>query len=133
MKKIIIFVIVILVATGVFLFLFYDNFQKDIFKLSDKDIIKILQINQDAKSYMKNYPDFRIDKKQVLDKDSIIAGQNGQNFKEVYQDLEMEDKRYIKVDLINSAGDRGMITVIDFKNNSVPKAYGIMLFKANSK
>jgi hypothetical protein len=132
-KKTIIFVIIIFAVVAVFLFVFLYNLQNDISKISEKNIIKILQTNQDAKNYMQNYPDYKIDKKQILSKDDIIRGQNAQNFKEVYQSLELEDKRYIKVDLINSAGDRGMITVIDFKNKSVLKAYGIMLFKANSK
>lgn len=133
MKKIIIFVIIIFAVLAVFWSLFNNYFQKNISELSDKDIIELLQKNQDAKDYMQNYPDYKVDKKAILSKDDIIQGQNAQNFKEVYQSLELEDKRYIKVDLINSAGDRGMITVIDFKNKSVLKAYGIMLFKANSK
>jgi len=132
-KKIIIFVIVILAVAAVFLFAFYNKSGNDISKISDRDIIKFLQKNQDAKDYMQNYPDFKIDKKTILSKDDIIQGQNGQNFKEVYQELELEDNRYVKIDLMNLSSDRGLIAVIDFKTKAVLKAYGIMLFKANGQ
>ena len=132
-KNKIIFIVVFISLLVIFLYVFLQNHEKDIFKISDKDVIEILQKNQDAKDYMQNHSDFKIDKRGILSKDDIIQGQNGQNFKEVYQELDLEDNRYIKVDLINPAGDRGMITVIDFKNKSVLKAYGIMLFKANGQ
>jgi hypothetical protein len=132
-KKAIIFIIIIFALVAVFLFIFGVNFSNDISKISDKDIIKILQRNQDAKDYMQKYPDFKIDKKAILSKDDIIQGQDGQNFKEVYQELELADNRYVRVNLTNSSGDRAMITIIDFKIKSAIKAYGIILFKANAK
>jgi len=99
---------------------------------SDSEIISLLNKNQDTEDYMQNYKDFKIDKKTVLTKESIIEGQNGQNFKEVYQNLELTDNRYMKVDLMNLAGDRGMITVIDLKEKQVLKAFGTVLFKTNA-
>ncbi|MGA2417847.1 MAG: hypothetical protein ABSF55_01225, partial [Candidatus Staskawiczbacteria bacterium] len=79
------------------------------------------------------YVDKKIDKKEILTKESIVAGQNGPNFKEVYQGLELQDSRYMRVDLMNQAGDKGLITVIDFKNQTVPKAYGIVLLNINGQ
>ena len=78
---------------------------------------------------MHTHPDFTIQKKEILTEDSIAAGQNGQNFKEVYHGLELQDNRYMVVNLMNQAGDRGLIALIDFKTQSTIKAYGIILFK----
>ena len=82
---------------------------------------------------MQNNPDFKINNKEILTKESIIAGQNGPNFKEVYQGLELQNGRYMRIDLINQAGDRGLIAVIDFKKQTVLKAYGIILLKSNGQ
>ena len=77
------------------------------------------------------HPDYIIEDKIILTKESILAQRSGANFKEVYQGLEFQDNRYMRIDLINSAGDRGLVSVLDFKNNTVPKAYGIILLKVS--
>ena len=64
--------------------------------------------------------------KHKRNKEDIIKGQKGQNFKEVYQDLSLEDKRYMKADLINGQGDRGLIVVIDLKEQKVLKSFEII-------
>ncbi len=131
MKKAIILFVIILIALVAFAGIFlYNQKSKDISKISDKEIILLLKNNIDAKEYLQSHPDYKIQDKIILTKDSIIAGQKGQNFKEVYQGLDLENNRYVKVNLMNLAGDRGLVAVIDFKTKQVPKAYGIMLFKA---
>jgi hypothetical protein len=104
----------------------------DILKTTDAEIIKLLKTNTDSAEYMNKYVDFKIGEKTLLNKDSISAGQNGQNFQEVYQGLELEDNRYLRVDLMNSAGDWGLITVLDFKTKTVTKAFGLMLIDASA-
>lgn len=130
---IIIFVIVLMLAIIVGIYFWKNNQAGDIAKISDREIILLLRGNMDAGEYIKSYPDFKINKKEVLTKESILAGQNGQNFKEVYQGLELENSRYLKVDLINGAGDRGLISVIDFKEKKVLKSYGLILLSAGVK
>lgn len=122
-------VAIILFLAGIGL-LFWQKGPQDINNISDKEIISYLQKNADAKEYMDLYKDFRIDKKAVLDKDSIIKGQNAKSFKEVYQDLELENNRYVKIDLINPAGDRGMVCVLDFKEKKIINAFGLIMLKA---
>ena len=95
-------------------------------------IISLLNKNPDAKDYMQNHADFKIDKKEVLTTKSILAGQKGPNFREVYQGLELQDNRYILVNLINLTGDKGLIAVVDFKEKNTPKAYGLLLLKAST-
>jgi hypothetical protein len=133
-KGLSIFCIVIFVAViSAVCFYFYKiNTPLDIFKISDKEIISLLKKNWDCQGYMQRYSDFKIQGRTILTKDNIIAGQNGQNFKEVYQGLELIDNRYMKVDLMNSAENSGMVTVIDFKDSKVLKAYGIMLIEAGA-
>ena len=131
--KIIIIILVafIILITGLF-FVFQNQTPKDLSKVSDSQIISLLNKNSDAKDYMQNHVDFKIDKKEVLTRESIVAGQNGANFREVYQGLELQDNRYIRVDLMNPTGDRGLIAVIDFKKKIVPKAYELLLLKAST-
>jgi len=57
--------------------------------------------------YIERYKNFKIEKKTLLTKESILAGQNGENFKEVYQSLDLEDNRYLRADLMNAAGELG--------------------------
>ena len=95
-------------------------------------IIAILEKNQGSKDYMQEHKDFKIQDKTVLTKESIVAGQNGQNFREVYQGLDLQDNRYLKVDLMNSTGDRGLIAVVDFQKRIALKAYELILLKAGS-
>ncbi|MFA5877810.1 MAG: hypothetical protein WC845_00305 [Candidatus Staskawiczbacteria bacterium] len=109
-----------------------QNMSADILKTTDAEIIKLLKTNTDSAEYMNKYVDFKIGEKTLLNKDSISAGQNGQNFQEVYQGLELEDNRYLRVDLMNSAGDWGLITVLDFKTKTVTKAFGLMLIDASA-
>ncbi|TSC54181.1 MAG: hypothetical protein LiPW30_751 [Parcubacteria group bacterium LiPW_30] len=103
---------------------------KDITKIIDQDIIAALSTNPDAKDYMQKNSDFKITGKAILTKDSILAGQTAENFKEVYQGLDLEDERYLKVDLMNTAGDNGLVAVLDFKESKVLKAYGLILLRA---
>lgn len=105
----------------------------NISEVGDSQIISILNKNADAKEYMQKYSDFKIEEKTLLDINSITTGQNAENFKEVYQGLELEDNRYIKINLVNSSGNAGLVAVIDYKNKTTLKAYGLMILKANSK
>lgn len=132
-KKIIILFSIIAVIIISFLY-FYNNFhnKEDISKISDAEIVSILNKNQDVKEYIEKNKDFSISKKEILTKEAIVAGQNGENFKEVDQGLELQDNRYIKIDLINKTGDKGFVAVIDFKEKTVPKAFGIILIKVGT-
>lgn len=137
MKKNILISIFILLAILIVLVIFFMYNQKrsggysDLSKVSDSQVVSLLNKNPDAKDYLKVHPDYIIEDKIILTKESILAQRSGANFKEVYQGLEFQDNRYMRIDLINSAGDRGLVSVLDFKNNTVPKAYGIILLKVS--
>jgi len=102
----------------------------DISKVTNSEIIDLLRTNNDSLDYIEKCKDFKIEKKSPLTKESILEGQNGENFKEVYQGLDLEDNRYLRADLMNAAGSWGLITVLDFKTKSVIKAFGLMLISA---
>lgn len=137
MKKIaiIIFCIIIFLALVLIVFIFPTRSKnpQDISLATDKAIISILAKDKNSNDYMQAHKDFIIQDKLILNKDSILAGQNGQNFKEVYQSLFSEDSRYMRVDLMNVAGDRGLVAVIDFKTGQTVKSYGIILLEAGVK
>jgi hypothetical protein len=114
-------------------FLVYSKKPVDFSKISNEEIVAILGKNKDCSDYMKSHSDFKIQDKTILTKESILSGQKGQNFKAVYQGLKLQDNRYMKVDLVNSAGDKGLISVIDFEKTQVLKAYGIILLKVNGQ
>jgi len=125
----------ILIIVG-FSFLFFiekDFEKKDLLKISDFEIIKILKKDKDIKEYTQKYPDFKIESKEILTKESILTGQNAQDLKQIYEGLELENERYIKVQLMDLAGQNGFFGVIDFENNSVVKVFGILLFKASAE
>jgi len=106
------------------------SLSEDISEITDEEIIELLKKNKDSLSFLKENKDFKIETKTVLTKEGILEGKEGPNFKEVYQDLSLEDNRYIKVDLINSLENRGLITVIDAKTKTVPKVFGLLLIKS---
>ena len=127
--------VVLLVAVGYFLIYSNqpteeNNLPLDLSNVSDDQIISLLRTNEDALWYLDKYKDFRIEKKIILTPKSIVAGQEGENFKEVYQDLDLEANRYLRADLMNAAGSWGLISVLDFKTNSVAKAFGLMMLSA---
>lgn len=133
-KNISIIILVILVALiAAAIFFVYNQSPQDLSKISDSQIVSLLNKNSDARDYIKNHPDFKIEKKEILTKQSIVAGQNGENFKDVYQGLELQDNRYMLVSLMNPAGDRGLISVIDFKTKTTIRAYGLLLLTAGAK
>jgi hypothetical protein len=105
---------------------------KDLSLLNDTEIIEILKTNKDIKEYTKNYPDFKIENKEILTKDSIAFGQNGNNLQPLYYGLELEDNRYMKVQLMDSIGSNGFFGIIDAKDSSVQKAFGILLFQTSA-
>ena len=131
-KNILILIFVLLVISIVWvIFFMYNQKSQNLSRVSDSQVILMLNKNPDAKDYIKTFPDFRIEDKIILTKASILSGRSGPNFREVYQGLELQDNRYMRIDLMNSAGDKGLIAVLDFKNNTVPKAYGIILLKVS--
>ena len=134
-KNIIITIIVLIIAVIAVLVFFFPKKElpelpKETSEITNEEIIELLKENKDSLSYIERYPGFKIEAKTVLTKESILEGQEGPNFKEVYQDLSLEDNRYLRVDLMNSAGDKGLITIIDAKTKTVPKAFGILMIKA---
>lgn len=125
---------IIIVVDILYFFMFFKNDNSNIqLQKTDEEIISVLNKNQDCKNYMQKNPDFKIQKKTVLTKESILEGQNGQKFKEIYIGLELQNNRYIMVNLINNAGNSGFIAVIDFEKNEVLKAYGMLLFNSSVK
>ncbi len=122
---------IILLAAGLCLFLgavyFFLTQEMGLSEMNDNTLIALLAKNYDVKEYMDANPGFKIAEKNILTGDMISAGQKGQNFNEVYQDLALEQNRYMRVDLINGSGDKGLITVIDFKTKTVVKAFGTVL------
>jgi len=121
---------ILLAAIGLFL---YNQKPQDLAKVSDSQIISLLNKNSDAKEYIQNHSDFKIQNKTILTKESIMAGRNGASFREVYQGLELQDNRYVLVNLINSTGDKGLIAAVDFETKTAPVAYGLLLLKANGQ
>jgi hypothetical protein len=105
--------------------------QNNLSKISNQQIISALSQNKDCKDYMEKYKDFKLEKKLILTKENILEGQKAQNFKEVFMGLELENNRYIIVNLIDSSESNGFVAVVDFKENQVPKAYSLLLFKSN--
>jgi hypothetical protein len=129
---------VFIVLAVLLYFAFFFNFKgssivkKDINTVTDAEIIEILKTNKDAAEYIKKYPDFKIVSREILTKDSILAGQNGKNFQPVYIGLVLENSRYMKINLINQIGSEGFIAVIDFSDSTVQKAFGLLLFQASA-
>jgi hypothetical protein len=130
-------VLVITVLVAIVIFFIYNqptSWQaEDLSLISDSQIISILKTSSDVQEYIKSHPDFKIDKKEILTKESIVAGSNGVNFREAYSGLSPEGSRYMRVDLTNQAGDRGMIIMIDFKKNKVVFSALLLLFAQNEE
>ena len=138
---IIIIVIAIVVIAGIVLFSQKKSedlpeeiaLQENISEITDEQIVELLKENKDSLSFVEKNKDFKIQFKAVLTKESILKGQEGSNFKEVYQDLSLEDNRYIRVDLINALANKGLIAVIDTKTKTVLKVFGKLLIKGGVK
>jgi hypothetical protein len=105
----------------------------DLNLIKDQEIIEILKTNADVADYIARNPDFSIQSKEILTKDSILKGQNQNTFQPVYIALELENDRYLKVQLMNTAGSEGYITVIDANDSSVQKAFGMLLIQMSQQ
>lgn len=127
MKKIVIIISIIIVLVLLLYFLLPKFFTQNLQSLSDSQVIAFLNKNQDSKDYMSKNPDFKIEKKEILTKESILNGQNGQNFKEMYQGLSLENNRYMEVELMNGNGSMGLIVILDFKLKNVANSALLML------
>lgn len=125
---IVIFTIVILIFGSGFLVKIFTV--KDIYKMQDKEIINVLKKNSNSNNFIKKYPDFKIEKKEILTKQGIIIAKDAQDFKEVYQNLELEDKRYLKIDLVNANNSSGLIAVLDFKKNQIIKVFDVLILES---
>ena len=101
--------------------------QKAVLKITDGQIMRLLKENKDSLEYITKYPDFKIEAKTLLTKESILSGQEGPNFKEVYQGLSLQDNRYLRVDLADATG---LITAIDTKTGTIPNVFGVILIRA---
>ena len=131
-KNTIALVIILIIIIGAGLMLnkqLFRNKTIDINQITKSEIIEILKTNPDSLEYINQYEDFDIINKTVLTKESILEGQNATKFREVYQNISLEDGRYLKVELMNKQKDRGLITVLDMKNKRVAKAYWLILTK----
>ena len=105
-----------------------DNKQavKDNNLASEKELINLLKKDDDVLAYINKYRSFRIENKNILSEEEIINKQNGQELKEVYQDINPENDRYVRVDLIDGSGSNGLIVVIDLKEQKVIKSFDII-------
>lgn len=135
----ILFCVLVFLILGIcfYLFIYQNNQQKnirvrDLAYVGDDEIVKILKTNKDIAEYTQKYPDFKIESKEILTTEKIAEGQKDQNFAVVYYGLESQDGRYMKVQLMDQVGSHGFIGVIDFNDNKVLKAFGILLFQATA-
>jgi len=139
-KKVLIVCAVAAVALIAFagLFLYNQKSEKmltsatNLANVSDSQIISLLQKNADAENFMQNNENFKVSKKEILTQESIAVGQKATSFATVYQGLAAESNRYMRIDLTNQTGDKGLITIVDFKNNTVPKAFGILFINGKT-
>lgn len=134
----IVLVVVLVMIVFISVYLVFQNKdlkkqQKDLSLISNEEIVEILKTDKDIEAYTQKYSDFKIISKEILTKDSILAGQNGQNLQPLYYGLELENDRYMKVQLMDRLGSNGFFGVIDSKDNSVTKAFGILLFQASAE
>lgn len=132
-QKVLVIIVVIIVAAAIGFVFIKNRVMKDLSKITDEEIINLLEKNNDGLEYIEKNKDFKIEVKTLLTKENIIEGQEGENFKEVYQGLILENNRYLKVDLINGTGDRGLIAVLDLKTQGVPRVFGLLLLKGDVK
>jgi hypothetical protein len=124
-KKLLILPLIILIL--IFFIIIYR--QKRAKEFTDDEIIQMLKNNSDATEYMKRNPDFKIVNKTLLTRETILKGQNATYFKEIYQNLLLEDNRYLKIDLMDFKTNHGLISIIDLKEGKVIKVYGIILIE----
>ena len=113
-KNIITFsIIFVAIATAAILLVFIDRDEKsigqevtedslisgpvDIATITNKQILSLLKTNSDSAGYVNKYKDFEITSEIPLTKEAIEVGRQGENFKEVYQGLELQDNRYMRV------------------------------------
>jgi len=128
-RKILVIAVLIVLAGFSLIFFRERIFYLQSSEISREEIAELLKKNKDSLNYIEKYKDFEIEEKTLLTKEDILEGQKGERFKEVYEGLELEDNRYLKVDLINQSRNRGLIAVLDLKNKEVSKAYGLILLQ----
>ncbi|MCD6558232.1 MAG: hypothetical protein J7K31_04380, partial [Candidatus Aenigmarchaeota archaeon] len=91
-------------------------------------IKQILKQNNEVLGYMEKNPDYQVLNTSILSADEIREKQNGTQFRELYENLTLEDNRYVKVDLMGESG-HGLMTIIDLNKGEVVKVFGIILIK----
>ena len=125
--------LVVLVAAAALYLLAGNQRQEDIgdktppLIYTQQEVIQILKTNTDAADYINKNRDYSI-KITPLSKQDILEGEKATNFREVYQNLTLENNRYLKADLMNNNGE-GLVTVVDMKTRAVVKLYGLRLIK----
>ena len=125
MKKIVLILIAIIIILAAVVYFFPAGKKSN--DLSRQEITDILSKEKQGLEYIGKYPDFTIRAQEILTKDKITIGKNGKSFKELYNNLEMEDNRYERIDLVNAGGDRGLLAVIDMENRTPVNVYGLIL------
>ena len=95
---------------------------------SDIQVFDLLRSNSDSLEFLQKYPDSAVTNKTLLHGEDIINGLSGPRFKELYQNISVEDDRYVFVEL-SSGSDRSLISILDLKEQKVTKAFWIILVK----
>ena len=93
----------------------------------ENKILNILKQNNEVLGYMKKNPNYEILNITYLSSDEIAEKQNGTYFRELYENLTLENNRYVKVDLIDKNTNRGLMTIIDLEKQKVIKIFGLLL------
>ena len=121
------FLIVFVVLVGL-LVLISSSRQDANPRTSEEKLLEILKQNDEVAGYMEKNPDYQILNISILSADEIREKQNGTQFRELYENLTLEDNRYVKVDLMDKSG-HGLMTIIDLNKGEVVKVFGIILIK----
>ena len=124
-----IIILCILIAIVIFFVLtqksVVQNKENDI--VSDQEIKDILRKNKDASEYLDLYEKTNVKERVILSKEDILAGQQGETFKEIYEGLSLDDNKYMRVQLINEKGDRGIVSTIDLVKKEPVYVFGVIL------
>ena len=119
-------VVLILFVAGFFI---YMDTEEEIVEeeITRERVVEMLKTDEVGREFLEDYSDFEVDEAYILTKEQIEERKEGWRYTLLYEDLLLEDNRYMKLRLVQEEKGMGVAGTFDLQEEEMVLMYYLFL------
>ncbi len=95
--------------------------------ITREEIVEMLKTDEVGLAFLENYDGFKIERRELLSKEEIERRAIEGDYKEIYEDLSLEDDRYVMIRIAEREKNRGLVGTLDMEASVAVSLYNLFL------